>query len=227
MFRVVLFLLVVLLVSARADDFTRFLEQEEFDAHFMKENPSERITALVGRMQKSMQEHKSWFMEYVKNMTPKDGGPLPYHPNFGLTQEEYAEFLADAKTMTLKEVLVFHVKVLHLANGEVKFDTGKKMPPMEEFSFYPKDEKVVTVEGALSKPQLVDQSGSGGAIGPWTGVQFRLQDGERVLETGSATSVTFTFGKRLSDNMPFFIYRAQVMRDFKTSKAQEIVCFTK
>jgi len=40
----------------------------------------------------------AWLLKYIATVA-KPGEPLPYHPNLGLTEEEYAEPLTAAKQM--------------------------------------------------------------------------------------------------------------------------------
>ncbi len=51
-----------------------------------------RLRVLTIKMQKSLMEHLEWLNGYLEES--KSGEPLPYHPNLGLTEEEYEEYLA-------------------------------------------------------------------------------------------------------------------------------------
>lgn len=55
----------------------------------IKSNP--RQIELTRKLQSSIQNNWEWYQEHIK--TAKKGKPLAYHPNMGITKEEYAEFL--------------------------------------------------------------------------------------------------------------------------------------
>ncbi|MCL4281818.1 MAG: hypothetical protein KJZ58_06095 [Flavobacteriales bacterium] len=50
----------------------------------------ERMVELGKRFQKSIAVHRDWFMQALAEL--QDGEPMAYHPNMGLTPEEYADF---------------------------------------------------------------------------------------------------------------------------------------
>ncbi len=50
----------------------------------------QRMVALTERFKESIALHQEWFMEAIGEL--QDGEPLAYHPNMGLTPEEYAEY---------------------------------------------------------------------------------------------------------------------------------------
>jgi len=73
-------------------DVSNLLHENSSNAEIMdgiKQNP--RQAELTVRLRASMQENRDWFMEYIKTV-PK-GEKMPYHKNFGITEEEYSEFL--------------------------------------------------------------------------------------------------------------------------------------
>jgi len=49
-----------------------------------------RMVVLTERFKESIALHPEWFMETISGL--QDGEPMAYHPNMGLTNEEYAEY---------------------------------------------------------------------------------------------------------------------------------------
>lgn len=49
-----------------------------------------RMVELTQRIKDSIAVHQDWFVEALKGL--KDGEPMTYHPNMGLTEAEYAEY---------------------------------------------------------------------------------------------------------------------------------------
>lgn len=57
-----------------------------------------RIEELAVRMDVAARRNPQWFQAYLH----LHGSDAPWHPNFGLTREEYAEYLGSARTATWK-----------------------------------------------------------------------------------------------------------------------------
>ena len=51
--------------------------------------PNPRLLELAKKWKESMQTHSEWYLNYIK--TAKEGETLPYHKNFGITEDEYKE----------------------------------------------------------------------------------------------------------------------------------------
>jgi hypothetical protein len=219
----ILLLALITRASARADELTDFFQQTQFTGHFMKENPSPHLLEISAKMLKAAQQNKEWLVNYLKSRS-EPGKPLPYHPNLGVTEAEYREFLEQAPKAPLKEVARFEIKIVKGAGGEMKLDTQGKVPLFEQCSFYPGEEKIVIPEGTLEKPDTSGKPDGGGIIGPWRGLTFRLYDGERSVTGEPHTSIMICIGNRISDGTAFIYYTANAAPG---RKAAQIICFTK
>lgn len=64
---------------------------------------SDRVEELAQKMSSTVSSNQEWWVEFIKQHA--DDRPLPYNTNFGLTKQEYAEFLdGGKKTRQLKKV---------------------------------------------------------------------------------------------------------------------------
>jgi outer membrane murein-binding lipoprotein Lpp len=57
---------------------------------------SDRVEELAQRMSSTVSTNQTWWIEYIKQHA--DDRPLPYHANFGLMKQEYAEWLDGMET---------------------------------------------------------------------------------------------------------------------------------
>ena len=60
--------------------------------------PSPREAELADRMVQSVQQYPDWWTEHVASA---GDGPIAYHPNLGLTEAEFEEFMAYAENPTV------------------------------------------------------------------------------------------------------------------------------
>ncbi len=71
---------------------------------------SPRQVELSSKFQTGIRENYNWFMEYIQSI--QEGESMPYHPNLGMSREEYDEFrkmLDNVEAITTgKELIVFH-----------------------------------------------------------------------------------------------------------------------
>ncbi|WP_298546488.1 hypothetical protein [uncultured Aquimarina sp.] len=88
----------------------------------IKHNP--RQLELTKKIQSSLQNNWEWYQEYIKTVKKRES--LVYHTNFGITKEEYEEFLKISKDIqvesTGKEVLEIikeDDKIKFKANGRL------------------------------------------------------------------------------------------------------------
>ena len=77
--------------STLADSVRRLLHDGSFNADAMQFESAPRMAELGNKFIAATKKHPDWFQNAVKQAKP--GEPLAYHPNMGLTKQEYQEFL--------------------------------------------------------------------------------------------------------------------------------------
>ena len=63
-----------------------------------KKNQKKAIQIAV-KFKKSISNHRKWYIKFINKI--EKGKPLPYHPNFGITKEEYNFVLSSRNKMKL------------------------------------------------------------------------------------------------------------------------------
>ena len=66
---------------------------DQLDLQFSSEG--QRLTA---KFTQAIRSDPAWFQEYVRQNA--SGGPLPYSPKFGLSEEEYRQYLREMENVT-------------------------------------------------------------------------------------------------------------------------------
>ncbi len=73
-------------------DLSNIFNQNEFTVDIMDDIGVDPLfNVYVEKLKSSIQKNYEWFLEYSKKIKP--GKSLEYHPNFGLSESEYKEFL--------------------------------------------------------------------------------------------------------------------------------------
>ncbi len=82
------------------NDLTNLLSHQKTTADIMDGvKISPRLNEISVKFQNAIRENYEWFQEYMK--TAKKGEALKYHPNFGVTEEEYNDFLTLYKNIEI------------------------------------------------------------------------------------------------------------------------------
>ncbi len=101
------------------NDLSNIFKSQTINADIMdgiKSNP--RQLELTHKLQSSIQKNWEWYQEYIK--TAKKGEPLAYHPNMGITEEEYAEFLKLANDVEVESTGTEKLEIIN-ADNKINF----------------------------------------------------------------------------------------------------------
>jgi hypothetical protein len=111
----------------------------------------EKSAEITNRTVKAMGEHHDWLMEYVKKYGGQ-GQPLPYHPNFGITEEEYKIALT-AKLM-VRPVRSAPLSLLRNNQGDIQIAAAAELLPLNGIIFKLSDSSVTTPFGKAGTPSV-------------------------------------------------------------------------
>lgn len=85
---------------------------------------SPRQQELTMKFQKGIQNNYDWFVENLQNLTP--GQPMQYHPNLGLTKEEYDELQVLIKDVEIASSGKVNVEIIK-GDSIISFNTNEKL----------------------------------------------------------------------------------------------------
>lgn len=137
------------------DDIQNFLEQESVMADIMdgiKANPKQ--TELTLKLQSAIKKNATWFQEYISQS--EKGKALKYHPNFGISDSEYQEYLQLAKEIEIEssgketlKIIKSDSTITFLGNGrlsiynDVTFNLKKNLVIYKDYVLYFHNEIIV------------------------------------------------------------------------------------
>jgi hypothetical protein len=170
-------------------------------------------SALLARFTAAAREHQAWLLEWVRKA---GSGPLPWHPNLGLSKSEYEQFLA------LQSQLRFGVERTAQVNitrkgSRLLIEGGDEVPDLWEVEVDPKAMTVASPLGGCRDFREVEPSPNQRATGPWRGFACSATTGDH--EKGTGSSFSFTIGRLVGDGEIFLSYVAKRLRDSRLERA--------
>lgn len=127
--------------------------------------------ALARRIAAAVQRNSAWFQAYVAEHS-KGGEALPYHPNFGVSEAEYARMLSMAGRMILQEVSRVDLAVGTAADGSLTLSSSGRAARLNGITIHPEKDVVETPFGRLTHRVAIDQDDPNSPTGRWKGVQW-------------------------------------------------------
>lgn len=168
-----------------------YLPVGDVEVEFMMFAMSPRAEEITLKLTASIAKHREWFAQYMAEEV-EPGKPMPYHPNFGITELEYKELIDDrarnphVSSRGIKKT----IRITQEAEAITFRPIGWSMPQLETLAINIKDKTLSSGKEAFGKAEWDVKRNGGGAFGPWRGYQWKIQP-ELSLETAKA----FLLGK--------------------------------
>ncbi|MGD6843687.1 hypothetical protein ACQCVH_14330 [Bacillus infantis] len=196
----------------------------------MEPDKAMELNKISAKMRTKMMENQEWFASYSsENM--KDGEALPYHENFGITEEEYN------KVLTAQD----HMKLIKQGNSPVEVSrSGDKLivkadstENFQEIVFDLKKNTVQTPFGELPYGDEIKASDNQTVTGPWNGHVWEIDEGN-VDSPGDITSmdentaiktVSLYTGKMEETGESLIYIRYKELKEGQVNEAEEYLLF--
>ena len=164
----------------------------------IKRNP--RQLELTRKIQSSLQNNWEWYQEYIK--TAKKGEPLGYHPNLGITEKEYDEFLKISKDIEVESTGKEDLEIIN-ADDKIKFKAEGKLSIFNDLTIDIKNNQILYKEYVLPFLDKVNiEDSDNGLKSKWKGYNWAYEypvitDETDLtdLENLNITIVRFTIGQ--------------------------------
>ncbi|NPC94072.1 hypothetical protein HOO54_18065 [Bacillus sp. WMMC1349] len=188
----------------------------------LKADSAKKIKAITKKMQKSLADKKEWFKTYISKA--KKGEELPYHPNFGITKEEYRIFLDSQNHMKL--IKTGETPITITKKEDQLILKADKTKALKEITFDLKNNTVKTEFGTLKYKGKVKPSNGQTVTGEWSGEAWTLNEGKFTKDANTKGKlVKFYVGKlkETGETLVYLNYRE--FNSQKTSETEEILLF--
>lgn len=166
--------------------------------------PPEELQKYTDKVRESAKKNPEWFKEYSKKI--KDGIPLPYDDQLGLTKEEYAEYLSlwgkrEMKPLPLGEVTL---RLESPKEGNWVIRATGKASPLSLIRYQAKDDLMKSPNGPMKRLPDIDADEQS-VLGKWTGHEWKFEE-EGVL---GKVKENLAIGKTGDGKYGLLVYRLQ------------------
>lgn len=212
--------------SAPSVSLQQLLPEGRVNAARMQIRPPLPIAAIGFVMQRSMKEHSAWLVSYMKEHDSP--GALPYHENFGVSEEEYDRYIAsmEAGESALRSDAEVSFEVTHFGEKS-KLKAGELLATINNLEFDWAADTVRTPWGDLVGSEAFQLDGERAALAPFVGRRWEMSSGDieaaLTSESGNAKLLKVSLGTR-NDNQDVLLYfRAASVRQGITYVNDEVI----
>ncbi|MCB1585356.1 MAG: hypothetical protein KDI52_03665 [Xanthomonadales bacterium] len=138
-----------------------------------------------------LNKNKDWIKNYIEQLSLKPGELMPYHKNFGVSEEEYDYFLKSINDIKLIEVdEVIMIKKTKPDGFELAFDNSKL--PIKKITYNKKNNTISTTSSVLKDITIMNQQDESSPLGRWHGIQWKH---EKFISESDFIQEKIAFGK--------------------------------
>ena len=163
-----------------------------------------RYVELVRRFQTALDDQQEWLQGYLRDHQ-QPGRPLPWHPNFRLTEQEYAELQNLSEEIRMWPAGRATVQIT-LEAGVVTFQAPEPLGALDDISLDLAQRKVNTPFGDCADFEPARSGGRNAATEPWSGVTCQRIQGD-LQSTGR--TVVFSLGRYVEEDALFLSYEGK------------------
>lgn len=156
-----------------------------------------QAVAILERMDAALKQRPEWINAWAKDHRDPNGR-LQYHPNLGISEEEYLQLSRLEKQMTLGEVERGNLNVRLRPDGGLELSSTGHAAYLNGIVIYPEKDYVDTKHGRLNLRTAINQRDPQSPTGPWRGAQWTDSNGEQ------GPVVKFAIGKRQSGELVIY-----------------------
>ena len=163
---------------------------------------SPRYAQLQEKFTHAARVNRDWFFDYVAEAAP---GPLAWHPNLGLSQPEWEEYLRLTKT-DIRATSLGSTSVQIGSRGRGTYVFLGEVEELRGLSVSTIEERVTTPFGACSGFKPIAPKGER-TFGPWQGFVCTHEEGDP--RRSPAVSISFSMGRVLDSGDLLIQYKAR------------------
>jgi hypothetical protein len=164
--------------------------------------PPREIDKFVAKVEAAARKDPKWFREFSAKSKP--GIPLPFDQRLGLTQQEYAEYLALWGKREFKPLGDVTLVLRPSTGNNWTITATGEASAISTLRFNPKEDVFHSPNGKLKRIEDIKAEASS-ILGEWTGREWKLEE-----DTGlGKTKENFAVGRFTNKPFGLLVYRAQ------------------
>lgn len=201
-------------------EISSLLPHRDVTADVVQMRSSEKVAAITKRLRKAVSSKADWWKAYVKaNANIK---PLPYHENFGISEDEYKLLLNSASLMRLVKVADAKITVKK-AEGTIELSIVSANKLTHPLVFDLKKGSLKTPMATIAQATQRDSGKQGGLLGHHLAHTWTETKGDP--DSGTYQMIRFTLGRISKTGNTFIQYSAAKMKDGKPEVKMELLMF--
>jgi hypothetical protein len=134
---------------------------------------TDRANELMLKFQAAVATNHDWFLEYVKQAKP--GESLEYDSRFGLTKEEYAEYLREAENRHLASTGTHAPCIFQRQGDTLSLDPGDNKSPLSKIRLNLQTGNLSASVGKIGKPSWRSSEDSASPIGAYDACSWEYE----------------------------------------------------
>ena len=166
---------------------------------------SERARTLLKRSQDAIASNAEWFQAYRR----EHDFPLPYHPNFGVTEAEYNELFQMLETVKFTKVGESDLFFKSDESGVTSLAATGPLDALNGIRINPLSKRASVPAGDFDEYVEIEASDAQRATGPWHGHQWQLT----AREENCSRTTTLAIGQHNETGDGVLYYKVTAHRD--------------
>ncbi len=207
---------------AEAPALSALIPAKSFPASLMRLAFDKSASEISKRFNEALEKSPEWLQAYIADNAGVK--PLPYHPNFGISKEDYGIMLQSFERKRLEPISEVAVQVAKLPDGTLSLECPQMSGTFAGIKLNPATGRLTTPYMEIQSPASRDselEKDPGNPFGAWKGLSWKGV--EQSKEKELYKSVSFIAGRAASGGAAFIAYRVKVMEEGKITKNFEVV----
>lgn len=189
----------------------------------------ERMNDIYKRFQSGIKKNPKWFNNYLKQHSIS-GEQLPWNEKFGISEDEYDEYISSVDKMRLKEMKKTTMTIIKDNEGILTLKSNDDLPYLSEIKIDTKNNCMITELGIVEYNKEIVASDNQKVTGPWNGglwkVTFEeLKDINNIDKTKTYGYMTISVGRLEKSNKIMIYYKEKAVHEGYRYKGTEIIVF--
>lgn len=161
-------------------------------ARLMVLAPPAEAVALRDRMAAAIMRNRAWYEAYVAQ---HPSGELPWHANLGVSEADYARFLALTRQIGVRESGRVTLVVARRSDGGLALAADGGAAPLNGMILYPARGRGETPLGALTRRSAAGNDAADSPLGRWQGAEWSNRG------SGASRPLSLAVGRRAAGDM--------------------------
>jgi hypothetical protein len=158
-----------------SNDVNQMLKEGRYRAEVMDslvQSPEQRALEMI--FKENIRENYTWYTHYLDSFP--GANPLPYHPNFGLTEAQYNDLIRFRKNVILASSQTGEL-IIKNQNEMISFMANGKMSPLENIRIDLRNNTVIYGNFILNFSDTIHITNENhGLKSTWDGYSWRFSD---------------------------------------------------